>query len=275
MADPMYKTIADELARRIESGELPPGELLPSEEALREEYGRDGRNVSRNTVRDAVKLLVSRGLVETRPGQGTFVLWAIVPFVTKLKTDLELGGGEETVYESEVKRQGREPEPTRPRVEVQPPTDLVARQLELEKGAQVISRHQQRRIDGVPWSLQTSFYSMELVTTGGATQLLMAQDFPDGMVKTLEDSLGIKQVGWRDTFIARPPNPEERAFFGLSDRVQVAVFETRRTGYDQNGKPIRFTVTVYPADRNLFEMETGDVPPAPTLPTTPGRDRSP
>jgi GntR family transcriptional regulator len=273
MADPMYRTIADDLGHQIESGELPRGELLPSEEDLREKYGQDGRNVSRNTVRDAVKLLVSRGLVETRPGQGTFVLYAIVPFVTKLNTDLELGGGEETVYESELKRQGREPEPTLPKVEVQKASDLVARELQLDEGAQVILRHQQRRIDGVPWSLQTSFYSMEFVTRG-ATQLLMAQDFPDGMVKTLEDSLGIKQVGWRDTFIARPPNPDERAFFGLSDRVQVAVFETRRTGYDQNGKPIRFTVTVYPADRNQFEMETGEVPPAPTSPDPPGKGRS-
>jgi len=264
MADPMYRTIADDLGRRIDSGELPPGEPLPSEEDLREEYARDGRNVSRNTVRDAVKLLVSRGLVETRPGQGTFVLSAIVPFVTKLKTDLELGGGEETVYESEVKRQGRKPEPTDPKVEVQRASDLVARQLQLDKDAQVILRHQQRRFDGRPWSMQTSFYSMDFVTRG-ATQLLLAQDFPDGIVKTLEDSLGIKQVGWRDTFIARPPNLEERAFFAMSDRVQVAVFETRRTGYDQNGKPIRFTVTVYPADRNLFEMDTGDVPPDPHI----------
>jgi GntR family transcriptional regulator len=272
MAGPMYRTIADELGHRIESGELPPGELLPSEEDLREEYGRDGRSVSRNTVRDAVKLLVSRGLVETRPGQGTFVLLAMVPFVTKLNTDLELGGSEETVYESEVKRQGRKPEPTRPRVEVQPASDLVARQLQLDKGDEVVSRHQERRIDGTAWSLQTSFYSMELA--GNAPQLLTARDFPDGMVKTLEDSLGIKQVGWRDTIIARPPNPDERAFFGLSDRVQVAVFETRRTGYDQNGKPIRFTVTVYPADRNQFEMETGEVPPAPTSPSPPGKDRS-
>jgi GntR family transcriptional regulator len=265
MADPMYRQIAEDLQSRIESGKLPPEKPLPSEDDLREEYGRDGRNVSRNTVRDAVKLLIGRGLVETRPGQGTFVLRKIVPFVTKLSTDPVPGGGEETVYESEVERQGRKPEPTRPRVEAQLASDLVARQLQLDEGAEVISRHQERRIDGAPWSLQTSFYPMEFVTRG-VSQLLLARDFPDGIVKTLEDSLGIKQVGWRDTIIARPPNAGERAFFALSDRVQVAVFETRRTGYDQNGKPIRFTVTVYPADRNLFEMEVGDVPDPRTLP---------
>jgi GntR family transcriptional regulator len=101
---------------------------------------------------------------------------------------------------------------------------------------------------------------MDFVTRGAA-ELLMAKDFPDGIVKTLEGSLGIKQVGWRDTITARSPSGDERVFFGLSDKVQVSVFEFRRTSWDEDGKPIRFTVTVYPADRNLFEMEAGRLPP--------------
>jgi GntR family transcriptional regulator len=261
MSEPMYRQIAADLRKKIEAGELPPGRKLPSEVELREEYGRDGRDVSRNTVRDAIKLLVARGLVETRPGQGTFVLGKIKPFVTRLNTDPEPGGGVETVYGSEVERQGRDPEVTPPRVEVQQPPPLVAVQLQVS--AQVISRHQERRIDGTPWSLQTTFYPMEFVTRG-ADELLMAKDFPEGIVKTLEGSLGIKQVGWRDTITARAPSGEERDFFGLSDKVQVSVFEFQRTSYDQGGKPIRFTVTVYPADRNRFEMEAGSIPPAPT-----------
>jgi GntR family transcriptional regulator len=259
MSEPMYRQIAADLRSQIKSGELSPGQKLPSEVELREDYPRDGREVSRNTVRDAIKLLVARGLVETRRGQGTFVLGTMQPFVTRLNTDPEPGGGAETVYESEAKRQGRDPEVTRPRVESQLAPDLVAAHLGLKGGAQVISRHQERRIDGTPWSLQTTFYPMEFVERG-ATQLLMAEDFPDGIVKTLEGSLSIKQVGWRDTITARPARGDERAFFGLSEEVQVSVFEFRRTGYDEDGKPIRFTVTVYPADRNLFEMEAGRLP---------------
>ena len=96
---------------------------------------------------------------------------------------------------------------------------------------------------------------MEFVTRGAA-QLLVAENFPDGIVKTLEASLGIKQVGWRDTINARLPNMAERAFFDLSDKVQVAMVEFRRVSYDEDGKPIRITVTVYPADRNTFQMGT-------------------
>jgi DNA-binding GntR family transcriptional regulator len=37
--------------------------------------------------------------------------------------------------------------------------------------------------------------------------------------------------------------------------------EWRRTSHDEDGKPIRFTVIVYPADRNQFELEGSRVPP--------------
>jgi GntR family transcriptional regulator len=264
MAEPMYRRIAEDLRLQIESRKLAPGSQLKSEVELQEAYGQDGKEmISRNTVRDAIKLLIARGLVETRPGQGTFVTRQFIPFVSRLTTDPESGSVEGEVYKSEVERQGRLPDETVPRVEVQPASDLVASRLKLGTGIEVISRHQQRKIDGTPWSLQTTFYPMEFVTRG-ATQLLMAKSFKHGMVKELEASLGIKQVGWRDTIIARPPTGDERAFFDLSDKVQVAVFEFRRTGYDEDGNPIRFTVTVYPADRNQFEWEAGSVPPPAT-----------
>ena len=62
------------------------------------------------------------------------------------------------------------------------------------------------------------------------------------------------------TLIARPPGEHERGFFGLSDKALVAIFEFQRTSYGEDGKPIRFALTVYPADRNQFEMEAGRVP---------------
>ena len=84
MPEPIYRSIAEDLRRRIETGELRPGQQLRTEIELRDHY-----NASRNTIRDAIKLLVTRGLVETRPGQGTFVVETIVPFVTTLTGDPE------------------------------------------------------------------------------------------------------------------------------------------------------------------------------------------
>ena len=38
------------------------------------------------------------------------------------------------------------------------------------------------------------------------------------------------------------------------------MLEVRRTGFSSEGNPIRVTVTVYPGDRNQFELEAGEVP---------------
>lgn len=260
MSEPMYRIIADDLDRRIKSGELAPGAQLPREVELREAYGQgEDSRASRNTVRDAIKLLVARGLVETRLGQGAFVVSKVIPFVSRLNTDPGSGGIEDSVYREEVGQRGRTPDETRPRVEVQPPEKTVASELELRPDEQVISRHQERKIDGTAWSMQTTFYPMKFVERG-ATKLLMAENVVDGMVKYLEEKLGIKQVGWRDTITARTPTGNERTFFSLSEKVQVAILEFRRTSYDEDGTPIRHTVTVYPADRNQFELEAGAVP---------------
>ncbi|MGH9243325.1 MAG: GntR family transcriptional regulator [Acidimicrobiales bacterium] len=68
MRELRYRAIADELRRRVEAGDFGAGRLLPSEASLSEEYGS-----SRITVRRALELLRSEGLVDARQGFGWFV----------------------------------------------------------------------------------------------------------------------------------------------------------------------------------------------------------
>jgi DNA-binding FadR family transcriptional regulator len=63
-----YEQIAERLTADIRSGALPPGERLPSERDLARSL-----DVSRASVREAIAALQVQGLVETRPGAGTFV----------------------------------------------------------------------------------------------------------------------------------------------------------------------------------------------------------
>ena len=256
MPEPKWRQIAEQLRQRIESGELGrDGKPMPSELELQEQYG-----ASRNTVRDAVKWLVARGLVVTRPGQGTFVAKEIDPFVTILSTDVQVGPSAESArYLSEVAAGNRKPTVSLPRVEIQQATALVAAELRLEEGATVVSRHQQRYIDGTPWSLQTSFYRMSLVERG-AVALIQAEDISEGAVSYIQDHFGIKQMGWRDRFVVRAPDRTEAEFFVLPDDARIAIFEIIRTGYDEAGEPLRVTVTTYPADRNQFVLSVGKVP---------------
>ena len=65
---PRYREVADALEQQIASGELPPGGRVPSERAIAERFG-----LSRMTARQAVELLVRRGVVYRRPGSGTYV----------------------------------------------------------------------------------------------------------------------------------------------------------------------------------------------------------
>jgi GntR family transcriptional regulator len=256
MATPMYRQIAEDLRQRIESGEVAPGSRLPSEPELQEQYA-----ASRNTVRDAVKWLINLGLVESRPGQGIFVGLKVDPFVTTLSSDpaTGLGGGEGASYLSEASTNRRKPSSSPVRVEIQAASDAIASQLLIPAGSQVISRHQRRFIDETAWSLQTSFYPMDLADRG-AERLLNPRDIAEGTVRYVAAVLGIEQAGYRDWVAVRVPDETEADFFGLPANGQVAVIEIARTAFDQSGKPFRLTVTVFPSDRNKFVINVGDVP---------------
>lgn len=271
MADPMWKQIAEDLRQKIEGGEIGrDGQALPTELDLQAEY-----SASRNTVRDAIKWLVTRGLVYTRSGQGTFVTQKIDPFVTRLSSDRTpyVGDDTTTAYASEVESRLRRPDVSAPRIEIQRAAGLPAVELRLPADASVVSRHQQRFIDGLPYSLQTTYYPMRLVERG-AIKLIQAEDIVEGAVGYIKEAIGVEQVGWRERIIVRVPDVIETAFFNLPDDGRIAVLEFTRTGYDKTGQPIRATVTTYPADRNQFVMTSGKVPAE--LPGSPGdTDRKP
>ncbi|MDQ7037158.1 MAG: FadR/GntR family transcriptional regulator [Anaerolineae bacterium] len=82
-------SIVEQLVENIQNGSLKPNDKLPSERQLIEMLG-----VGRSSVREALQGLVMMGLVEIRPGQGTFVkhnLYTYIPDLTKpdLSTNLQ------------------------------------------------------------------------------------------------------------------------------------------------------------------------------------------
>jgi len=64
----LYERIVSQIEQRIVAGDLNVGDQLPSEHELAQQFA-----VSRTAVREAVKALRQRGLVEIRPGRGTFI----------------------------------------------------------------------------------------------------------------------------------------------------------------------------------------------------------
>jgi DNA-binding FadR family transcriptional regulator len=65
----LYEKIVEQIEARILNGELKPGDKLPPERDLASQFG-----VSRTAVREAMKALTEKGLIEVHPGRGTFVI---------------------------------------------------------------------------------------------------------------------------------------------------------------------------------------------------------
>src|SRR6267143_5444560 len=64
----LYEQIVQQLEESILKGQLKPGDQLPAERDLAQSFG-----VSRTAVREAMKTLCEKGLVEAYSGRGTFV----------------------------------------------------------------------------------------------------------------------------------------------------------------------------------------------------------
>lgn len=65
----LYKGVAESIASAIEAGQFRPGQKLPAERELVEQYA-----VSRPTIREAMLVLEVQGLVEPRHGSGVYVV---------------------------------------------------------------------------------------------------------------------------------------------------------------------------------------------------------
>jgi GntR family transcriptional regulator len=262
VAGPLYRQIADMLRREIESGALKAGMQVPTEDQLMASF-----RASRNTVRGALNELTTRGLVYKQHGKGTFVSERVRPIDITLTSDPETGrgGGEGRVYTAEVAASGRSPDISHREVGVRQAGSVIARSLQIPVGTEVIFRHENGTVDGVPWSRQTSYYPRSLEAR--ARRLLSTDNIDEGVVAYLA-ALGIQQLGYQDAIEWRGPNETEITYFDLPADGHIQVVETRRIAFDQDGHRLRLTITVYRADRNRFVVNVGKVPLSAMGPST-------
>lgn len=253
MANALHKEIADELRKKIRTGEFAAGERLPTEPELERIFG-----ASRNTIRIAVTNLVHEGLVQIQPGRGMFVPKGPIPFFVVLSRE-EGGTGADPLdsYSSGVRAAGRKPSIREFEMRIEYPSREVAGWLEIGEDAQVVVRSSKRFIDDIPYSLQSSYYSMDRVR---GTELESRHGIPRGTIRVLAE-LGFEQSGYRDELVARMPTPEEKRFFRIGPGIPVIV--VHRIAYTSASEPIRLTVTTYAADRNRPSYDIGEVPERP------------
>ncbi|HEY7415821.1 MAG TPA: FadR/GntR family transcriptional regulator [Ktedonobacteraceae bacterium] len=99
----VFEQVAGQIEKRILDGELRSGDRLPTERELAEQF-----QVSRTAVREAMKMLAQKGLVDMRPGRGTIVIDGAheamqhsIGLVMKLKLG-EVGGSDNLVEVREI-----------------------------------------------------------------------------------------------------------------------------------------------------------------------------
>jgi GntR family transcriptional regulator len=242
MASPVYRQIAEDLRAQIASGDLAAGSQLSAELVLRQRY-----SASRNTARDAIKQLTHLGLVETRPGQGTFASGEVDPFViTRTAGVTGSGGGEDDLYRSEIKAGSRKFAVSPVQVEIQLASGQVASVLRIAPSSGVISRHERRFIDSRPWSMQTSHYPIPA----------------DGRIPVYEISRAAFDGNGRPIRLTITVYPVDRNQFVINVGNVPGVKSQDSTGIQPPGAKIRPT-RLNPLHRSCEERESGQNPAPP------------
>lgn len=232
---PVYQRIADDLRSAIMSGELAPGDQLPTEHALAEQY-----RVSRTTVRQGLAMLVQEGLAVSKRPRGHFVRH--VERIDLSCWEYEQGGDRVDAWVAAVKQQGRTPG-QEIRVEILEPSAEIADRLGLSASDLVVARRRVRYVDDGPYAIADSYYPEAIVR---GTAIARPADIPTGARHVLAE-LGHKWATHDDEIIGRLPTDAEARLLNIPPGLAVLVHT--RTSRRADGVASRCMVSVLPVDR--------------------------
>jgi len=243
-AGPAYRRIAEDVRKRITSGELPPGSLLPTQQELSDRYG-----VARMTARQAIAELENEGLVTSQQGKGATVRSRqSMIYRPQAESRPHPVSPEMDRYFKQIADEGRKPSQTIEVSLVEASAD-IARRLEVEEKSIVVARKRVRFIDGEPVNTNDSHFPLDIVT---GSEIMHPADIPRGTNQALAD-LGYPQARMIDEYFIRMPTPEEAKRLSLGAGTPIALHIV--TGYTQEGRPVRCTTNVLPGDRHVIVYE--------------------
>ena len=226
-AVPLYYQIQQQLLEQIQSGQLSPGQPLPSEHEIATRL-----SVSRMTARQALKHLCDAGVAYSRTGLGTFVSG-----IKQEKTSSDL-----LSFTQDMKARGCRPSSrllSSGRVAAEAD---VAQALHLTAGAKVFCLRRVRLADGVPMGLETSFLPLTLYPG-----LLENFDPRKSLYQTLADRYKIRMLAADEVVEAALASAEQAKLLGI--KKNAPVFRITRVSYAQNGQPVEFVRSTYRGDR--------------------------
>ena len=231
---PLYQQLCDILTARIHSGELGPGEQLPSENDLINLFG-----VSRFVVRQTLTSLVRQGLIYTEQGRGSFVA---MPKIIKPLDVLQS-------YQAGMKKTGIEVEVRIISKTVVPVPHNIAEKLQVKPGEKVIMLERIAYQMDAPLNLLVSYISLG---TWGKEKLL---SFSGGsLYEHFSKVCGIQ--------LSRSLSDIELIFAGEDETSKLNVargtvlIQISGISYEIGGLPVEFSRVVYPGSRFGFQFES-------------------
>jgi GntR family transcriptional regulator len=234
---PLYVRIERELRARL--GRARPGDVVPAESVLAEEFG-----VARMTVRAALNALEADGLIERIQGRGTFVRQRPAP----------RAAGTLMSFQDQVRSWGRRPSSRLVEAEVRAASAAEAAALQLTAAApRVVSIARVRLADDEPLAVEYACFPPHLTT-------LLDVDLEAGSLHRALHDLGLRPTLGSSTLTAQPAGPD-----GTRLRVPAAeplLVETRLI-VDQHAAPLEYTISRYVGSRYALQV-TFDVQPPET-----------
>lgn len=234
---PLYYQLRKFITDRIDSGEWQPGDRLPSESELGQQFG-----ISRTTVRQALGELTSQGLLARFQGKGTFVAR---PRIQQRLTQL-------TGFTQDMLARGLRPSSQLLDLKLVEAGARAAQGLRLKPGEQVVLLRRLRLADGEPMALETNYL------LAGFFESLRAVDLTErSLYEVLRQECGVIPTTAAQQIEAVACPAEEAAL--LQVRKASPVLHMHRTSFDQNQRPFEQVESIYRGDRYIFYAELSNV----------------
>lgn len=221
------------LRERILNGELEPGSRLPGELSIAAEFG-----ISRVTVRRALDTLAGDGLIDRRPGSGTFVRQgsSVQPIVADLSNVL-----------SHLVEMGRRTGVRLLSFSYVTPPESVASSLGLQPGERTQRSIRVRLIDGAPFSYLVTHVPERIGVTYSEADLATMP-----LLGLLERS-GIVVDQASQSIGATLAGPDVAEALGLE--IGSPLLSLTRVVWDPSGQGVEHLHALYRPDRYSFHMD--------------------
>lgn len=230
MTKSRYLEIYDFIKKNIDDEIYLPEEKIPSENQLKDIF-----SVSRNTVRKAIDLLASDGLLSSVHGKGVFVM-------KKIPVNFLLGGTE-SFKEASLKNSLKY-KTSIPIFEVLVVDDELNKKTHFPIGEIIYHIIRIREISGEKVILDDNFFLREVVE-GLTTSIAMGSIY-----EFLENKKRIKIKGAQKIISVEPPSEEDKKYLDLRGNNLVAI--VKNFAYLDNGTLFEYTESHHRSDKFVF-----------------------